>query len=646
MKRIDGILYLEFTDALKAGFSPFTLKGARRDKVPTWEFIDDPLDNRRSLLRFDTLKDKYKDQVRETFGDPEIHFDGCLIRGQVVTNGSDLEVLRNITLSNGQHLPAETIQSCARACDVLSFISGLTKGSILELGFQSVTSFYSALSHFIRRNDISLPSYPSELRRRKVQYQKFGPACMVSSRFCNQNSRKLERKAQEYLIYLYGDPRKPDFGKVLDLYHLEGKKHNWPQLEESTIRKFLQRGEVQQLWFRYRHGIIPWKDLYGYSISKAAPTTRDSKWESDGSRLNLCYIDQDGQPNNQLQVYLVVDAMSLAILGYHISFRESHLDVYKAFRHAVNKSGHRPYQILYDGSSANTANVTQEFFNRLCHAHFPAQPHNGQSKIIESVFFRLQSEFLKDFPNFTGQNITSKKADSHINKEWAAANYKYFPGRDKVVQQAQMAISAYNYTPWMGGKSPMDHYLESGPVKKQEVSILDMVEMFWLWREDPITYRKDGLTIHIKGEKLRYLVVDENGTPDLDFMESHLLERFQVKYDPWDMSKIRLYKDDRFVAEASRKEILPSAIADYKEGDAKKLRAHIDVRRQQKKRIEKNMDEIRSRVDSEGMLKMGFELIHKDALNRAEGDYLSEIMINKPTDLFKDDSLKEGTILE
>ncbi len=75
------------------------------------------------------------------------------------------------------------------------------------------------------------------------------------------------------------------------------------------------------------------------------------------------------------------------------------------------------------------------------------KPYNGKSKTIESAFGRFQSQFLKRDWFFTGQNITTKKAESKANMEFVLANTANLPTLDEVKEIYAQRRREWNEAP-------------------------------------------------------------------------------------------------------------------------------------------------------------------------------------------------------
>lgn len=242
------------------------------------------------------------------------------------------------------------------------------------------------------------------------------------------------------------------------------------------------------------------------------------------------------------QVYEVIDAMSEVLLGYCISDTEDYEAQYHAYRMAIQKNGHKPYEIVYDNQGGHKKLDSDGFIGKICRVHRPTQPYNGESKTIESVFGRFQAQVLHKDWRFTGQNVTAKKASNRPNVEFIEANKDSLYTLEELKDAYAAARKEWNEGVHPAtGERRIDMYEKSVNEETQEVTLHDMVDMFWVFTKRMATFTDQGLQVTVKGEKRQYEVCSSPGVPDHEWRRKHTYERFIVAYDPYDFASIRLY---------------------------------------------------------------------------------------------------------
>lgn len=430
------------------------------------------------------------------------------------------------------------VKKLARMQPTRSSLGGRTAGTWQAL-LKTSEAMRAAYGH-------TLPSTPSRLRAKVNAYKERGYASLVSGRLGNANSVKITAEYGKLAIALKRSrtPVYTDRQLWERANEIAGAK-GWKTVRSlSGLRRWLQSPAVQPLWYDAVHGEQPARQRYGRKHSTALPTRRDSLWYGDGTRLNLYYRDEGGDVRT-VQVYEVVDAMSEVLLGYHISEREDYEAQYHAYRMAVQVSGHKPYEIVHDNQGGHKRLDSGGLLSRICRVHRTTQPYNGESKTIEAVFGRFQSQVLHKDWRFTGQNVTAKKATSRPNVEFVAANKDRLYTLDELKVAYAEARKEWNSMPHpVTGMSRMETYLASENDESPEVTPYDMVDMFWIFTKKPHTFTDQGITITVGGRKLRYEVFERPGVPDHAWRMTHTYARFIVAYDPWDTTSVRLYTQE------------------------------------------------------------------------------------------------------
>ena len=117
------------------------------------------------------------------------------------------------------------------------------------------------------------------------------------------------------------------------------------------------------------------------------------------------------------------------------------------------------------------------------------------------------------------------------------------------------------------------------------------VAMFWQTNERPITYTDSGLLFTLDGKEYRYEVQTQAGMPDLAFYRKNTFAKFFVKYDPLDLTRIKLYRETSvgelaYVADALPYVQVPRAIQDQREGDRQRIDAILLAQAEERVRRE------------------------------------------------------------
>lgn len=456
-----------------------------------------------------------------------------------------------------------------------------------EVVFQSSERLREVYGH-------TLPGSMSRLKAKIKAFKERSYASLVSGKIGNSNTLKITEEFGRLIIALKRS-RVPVYtdAQLLERANETAAERGWKPIRSlSGLKKWLNSPAVEPLWWDAVHGEQSARQRYNRKHRTALPTRRDSLWYGDGTRLNLYYRDERGKVRTT-QVYEVIDAATEVMLGYWISDTEDYEAQYHAYRMAIQRSGHKPYEIVHDNQGGHKRANSTGMLDKICHIHRTTQPYNGESKTIESVFGRFQSQVLHKDWRFTGQNVTAKKEGSRPNIEFIETN------KDKLYTLDELkAAYAAARKEWNEMRHPLtrerriDMYESGVNEDTPKVTPLDMVEMFWVFTEKPSTFTDQGIQITVKGEKRQYEVFISPGVPDHEWRRRHTYERFTVAYDPYDFGSVRLYSKAadgslRFERVAEPYIVIHRAIQDQRDGEAMFIRQEQEANTQD--RIERTV---------------------------------------------------------
>ena len=427
----------------------------------------------------------------------------------------------------------------------------------------------------------TLPGSEGRLKSLVNQYRPQNYAVLVSGKYGNSNTLKIEEEAGRYLVALKRS-RVPVYTdmQIFEEYNRVAPERGWKPLKSPrSLREWLNSSRIEPLWYDAVHGEMKAHQRYGRKHKTELPSRRDSLWYGDGTKLNLYYKDEHGNVRT-IGVYEVMDAYSEVLLGFHISENENYEAQYHAYRMALQTSGHKPYELVHDnqGGHKKLERVSDGLLAKISHIHRPTAPYSGQSKTIESAFGRFQSQVLHKDWLFTGQNITTKKASSRPNLEFIEAN------KDKLYTLAELKAKYVEARrEWNEMKHPatgisrIGMYNTSVNEETEAVTARDMVDIFWVMTSRPSTFTSSGIEVTIGGKSRTYEVYSSPGVPDHEWRRRNTYKQFYVKYDPYDFGSVRLYWKDkggefRFERVAEPYMVIHRAIQDQGEGEAAFIR--------------------------------------------------------------------------
>ena len=506
-----------------------------------------------ALYVWSSIPEKYRRRFVAIYGDPEEKMREAMTKASIKIDAKAREYYEAYTYMDKdgeeRHLTEKMIEEYTINASVLGELEKMAARrqairSSLNAPMSGAWDLILDSSERMRESyGHTLPGTLARLKTRLKAWKADGYQSVVSGKLGNSSALKITGDFLKLIVALkrskvpvYTDVQL--FEKANEIAEERGWK---PIRSLSGMKKWLNSPSVEPLWYDAVYGEQAARQRYGRKHKTALPTRRDTLWYGDGTKLNLYYRDEQGKVRTT-QVYEVIDAMSEVLLGYCISDTEDYEAQYHAYRMAIQKSGHKPYEIVYDNQGGHKKLDSDGFIGKICRVHRPTQPYNGESKTIESVFGRFQAQVLHKDWRFTGQNVTAKKASSRPNVEFIEANKDSLYTLEELKDAYAAARKEWNEGVHPAtGERRIDMYEKSVNEETQEVTLHDMVDMFWVFTKRMATFTDQGLQVTIKGEKRQYEVCSSPGVPDHEWRRKHTYERFIVAYDPYDFASIRLY---------------------------------------------------------------------------------------------------------
>lgn len=548
-----------------------------------------------ALYAWASIPAKYRDRFTALRGDPEEQMRKAMARDRMRIDAAAREWYAAYTYADRdgeeQHLSERLVEEYtvnASALEELVRLMGerqALRSSLQASGAAGAWDVVFRSSERLREvYGHTLPGSASRLKAKIRDFRAEGYASLVSGKVGNSNTLKLTEAFGRQIIALkrsrvpvYTDRQL--WEKANEIAAARGWK---PIRSLSGLKKWLASPAVEPLWWDAVHGEQSSRQRYNRKQRTELPARRDSLWYGDGTRLNLYYRDEGGKVRTTC-VYEVIDAATEVMLGYWISDTEDYEAQYHAYRMAVQVSGHRPYEIVHDNQGGHKRANSKGMLDKICRVHRTAMPYNGESKTIEGVFGRFQSQVLHKDWRFTGQNVTARKDGSRPNIEFIEANKDRLYTLDELKAAYAGARKEWNEMRHPAtGERRIDMYNSSVNEDTPAVTPRDMVEMFWVFTDKPSTFTDQGIQITVKGERRRYEVFSAPGVPDHEWRRRHTYERFTVAYDPYDFGSVRLYSKAadgslRFERVAEPYIVIHRALQDQQAGEARFIRQEMEA---------------------------------------------------------------------
>jgi hypothetical protein len=457
---------------------------------------------------------------------------------------------------------------------------------------------------------------------------------LLNKRVGNDNAQCLGPEQHNLIIQLYSDGNaKPNTAQVHHMYSNKAKElvnaGLWADkvlVEESTVRQFLYKPAIKQLWYEARHGYQQYRNIYELVTHRQRASFANAMWVIDGTPSHRYFQAGDKGRYFRFNIFPILDAHSWCVVGFWLSETETAEAVLGALRAACTVTGCMPYQILYDNSSAIKSYVAQEAIHKISVTSFPTTVGNARAKIIEPFFKLFNSEVQRFRPGYT-HNPFALRLDNRPNREALALMVKSheLPAAAAAIQQAIEDFTLWNNKPrkMLGGQSPIQVLRASMEAtasrQRKFTKAIDIEAFYTLPGEEkrvrtmidgkpvtsntfiPNTYEltNRGIEIVFAGQRVYYQVAEA------DFRAQFTGQKFSVRYEPnkelWQggqPAELLLYLQGQPVQwQGVHMAAVPAqkfamAVADYRPGEGAQLRQHLNGKKQQRQLVQQRFADV------------------------------------------------------
>lgn len=577
MQEIAGQLCVTYEELLSSGISEANIKIMRhRGNIRQ---VQRACRTRQALFAIDSLPEKYRNQIAETSQDSNDTVEHDFINS-ITPNAEAIQYYASYILPDGRHIPEyhQTIyaNNCAILDACLAFLSHHDSHRARQSNIRMPRSkiWQRMAEHLPACNDKwphTLPANPRVLQRKAKEYTTEGFRAIISAKWANRNAAKVLAEQQHaLLIQLIAHHNNLDNQFIAETYNKVARLQQWPEISASTVANHRQRTVLET--GISRRGLSNFRNEHAMQVRRSRPTAPFLYWTLDGWDCELLYkqttTDRRGHTtttyHNRLTLEVVLDPSCDYPIGYAIGthetpelIRQALLD---ALLHTQQLTGVmlRTNQLQCDHYALK---AMTPLYAAIADKVTPARVKNAKAKVIEPYFGYLNKTYCRCCNNWSGFGITTDPK-KQPNAEALNALRHTFPDEQELRQQIDSII----LTERMKKKDDFLNKLQQLPPERR----LPMQrETFLLHFGQTTGYRNaiegPGLRPRILGQRREY------DSFDITFRQ-HADQRWQIHYDPSDLSTILAVNEDRslqYLLEA--KHTQPMALAERSEGDAQQL---------------------------------------------------------------------------
>ncbi|MFC5408039.1 hypothetical protein ACFPMF_01870 [Larkinella bovis] len=593
MKKVADIWYVEFGELTeRCGILDITVKMGISRGAKNWQYIPDPDDRRRRLIRYESLADKYKLIVRQAICkglEPEEFYSQktqVLLSErysleELLEQACKSEYLRYTGLykvtSGSDRQRKMTIQSLARAAAVIETIGAYYEG----LDWRDYGPIEKAVAWLDSEYDFYFPKGcqylpKSGIRLKEAVMQRFfgrketgkprenNPLPITEvirlPRQGNDNRDKFsnDRELLSWVVQARMDNRnwtaRDIARKIAQVCQITGKKAP----SESWVSQLLCEPKIQQLTTgRWGHegGKAA---IYQHYISVNRAMYAGDCWQIDATRFNFIeHKTPDGKSTQFLFIVAIRDVYSGYIVGVDFGVTENRWTYINALRMAARVTGYLPHTLVHDRFPGHMSDEMQIVLGKMeAKGVKLVCTHKATGKAaLERWFDTLQTVFESQSKYYYGQGIRSTRDYAHrapayldkLRKEARAEGFDF----DQAWQEAWQCVDSYNQTR-VGYYSKKHPDLKLSPSQLHEQSekphvygleLWDEAALFWL--EKVVTISRNQILITVHKQDHIYQIFDHK------LLYSYSKKKISVRYDETDLSQIMLFvpESDVFITE-------------------------------------------------------------------------------------------------
>lgn len=429
---------------------------------------------------------------------------------------------------------------------------------VMDGDVKAIDNINKKLEEEGRKERVSL----SILYRKYKYYKAEEYTGMLNDRGKFKNKNSIDEVVWQAFLYYYLDDRQPSMEKTYRDTIVWTKKF-YPELVDniksySTFRRKYQKEIPKVIDTMLRKGDKAMSDKCLDYIERLYDDLEVNEcWVADNHTLDVITKYDDGsERTHRLSLTAFMDAKSGIITGWNLTDNPCSQSTVFALRMGIEKYG-IPKSILFDngreftvkdvGGKGNRKRKSDEWHEVPptmlqilgIEAHW-AKVRNAKAKHIERFFLNFKNNISKNFESYAGGNILERPeslkrrikngeiiADSELRNLMETfidfENCKEYGGAEKRKYK---------------GFSKLDVWNSEIVNIKQRVASSDMLEKMLMRTSNYQKVSRKGVYLNISGEKIWYSEANS---------VFHLGKEVYLRYDPTDLSKVRLYdKGDRY----------------------------------------------------------------------------------------------------
>lgn len=317
-----------------------------------------------ALIEIATLPQRFKDRIKAKYGEMEQNILKDWFGQHYRIDAEARSFYTRFRFEDGSALPPDKINEYTVNASVLkAVVSVMADTNIMRKAMNGQTinwgEMAGAISYYKAEFGHTLPLSPHRFRERVNAYQKEGYESLISKKFKNQNTRKVNYRIERLLLSLDSQPERPynttvaemynmfvmgelqvadpETGELFDPLDFVDKKGNPIVLSEATIANYLNtpknkalRAKLHDTQWDFNNQYRPYhlRAHAVYSLSKISLDDRD--------------LPRPMHNGQRVKAYYAYDVVSGAVVGYaynRLKTRDLFLDCMRNMFQTLDRNG-------------------------------------------------------------------------------------------------------------------------------------------------------------------------------------------------------------------------------------------------------------------------------------------------------------------
>lgn len=533
-----------------------------------------------ALIVFDSLPDKYKAAAKELYPEGGTMQLQKWFRDNYTLDAEARSFFSRFRFDNGDPLPAAKVAEYTVNASVIRAIQRLMANAkalrqAQPGGRVQWDDMAAAVAYFKQEYGHTLPESTLRFRKKVAEFSRIGYACLISGKFQNQNSRKVNYKIERLILSLDSLPERPfnttvaemynqfvcgeldvydpETGELFDPEEFTDKNGDPIALSETTIANYLNNPKNRALRSKLHDSAWDFNNRYRPHHNRTAPVWAFSKISLDDRDLPRKMAD-----GTRVKAYYAYDVASGCVIGYaynRLKTADLFIDCVRNMFQLIDRQGWNcPAEVEVEHHLVNN------FADGLIRAGvvFPfvrwCNPGNSQEKRAEhfnrakkyGIEKRLQVGIGRWYARLEANRPKEEKVYDEFNNTYKEATYTY----DQLVADDIRAIAEYNNQLHPNQKlyPGLTRWEVLCQNQNPNLSPVDKALLYRFIGEKTRTSIRRSMYCTVRGEKFRL--------PSPELLErlapnDYEVQAYYLPNEAGEVSEVYIYQDAAFIAKCA-----------------------------------------------------------------------------------------------